>query len=149
MEKIGENCHYRLLLLKSTRELSLYRENDFIKKYNVKLGKNPIGPKEVEGDFKTPEGEYLIDWRNPKSLYYLSLHINYPSAEDKIRAKQHGKKPGHSIMIHGEPNNYKDGESFESLYKTDWTEGCVALSNKEMKELYDLIEDGASIEIRP
>ncbi len=152
-----------LFLSKSTRQLFLIRNKKAYKVYTVALGMEPEGAKLREGDNRTPEGQYKIDWRNENSKYHLSLHIDYPRDEDIERARDLGYEPGSAIMIHGEPN-YLDGVSdfFSSsdtekgdqwmrnlLYKFDWTRGCVAVRNSEIEELFELVKDGTPIWIQP
>ena len=117
-----------------------------LKTYHVALGRNPIGAKEQEGDNKTPEGIYTIDYRNPKSDYHLALHISYPSAEDITRAAQRGVNAGFDIMIHGLPNG-QDRIGAAHRQK-DWTAGCIAVTDEEIDELYRVTPDGTTIEIR-
>jgi murein L,D-transpeptidase YafK len=110
-----------------------------VRQYRVALGRNPAGPKLQEGDGKTPEGRYVIDRRNPKSAYHLSLHISYPDAADRERARAAGVDPGGDIMIHG----LKNGE----LREGDWTQGCIAVTDEEMDEIWKLVADGAQVVI--
>src|SRR5262249_25609436 len=108
-----------------------------LRSYRVALGREPVGHKLCEGDGRTPEGRYVIDGRNPKSRYYLSLHISYPNAEDVARAKAAGIEPGGDIMIHG----LRDG----TLREGDWTQGCIAVTDEEMDEIWALVPDGTEI----
>ena len=137
----------RILVEKSERKLSILRGGKVLKTYRVALGRNPIGAKEEEGDNKTPEGIYTIDYRNPKSDYHLALHISYPSAEDTTRAAQRGVNAGFDIMIHGLPNG--QGWMGAAHRQKDWTAGCIAVTDKEIDELYRVTPDGTTIEIRP
>ncbi|MGB8819032.1 MAG: L,D-transpeptidase family protein [Rhizobiaceae bacterium] len=132
---------------KSERRMQLLRDNRVIAAYAVALGDAPEGPKQKEGDERTPEGRYTIDWRNPKSSYFLSLHISYPDANDKARAKAAGVPPGGDIMIHGQPNGYDVAGAV--LQKFDWTDGCIAVTNDEMQQIWDAVPDGTPIEIIP
>src|SRR6267378_1981972 len=118
-----------------------------LKSYRVALGRNPIGAKEEEGDMKTPEGIYTIDWRNPESDYHLSLHVSYPSDEDIARATERGVNAGFDIMVHGITNGGGWIGAFHRLH--DWTAGCIALTDEEIEELYRVTPDGTPIEIRP
>lgn len=136
----------RILVEKSERKLSILRGGKVLKTYHVALGRNPIGAKEQEGDNKTPEGIYTIDYRNPKSDYHLALHISYPSAEDITRAAQRGVNAGFDIMIHGLPNG-QDRIGAAHRQK-DWTAGCIAVTDEEIDELYRVTPDGTTIEIR-
>ena len=136
----------RILVEKSDRKLSILRGGKVLKTYRVALGRNPIGAKEQEGDNKTPEGIYTIDYRNPKSDYHLALHISYPSAEEITRAAQRGVNAGFDIMIHGLPNG-QDRIGAAHRQK-DWTAGCIAVTDEEIDELYHVTPDGTTIEIR-
>lgn len=111
---------------------------------HIQLGDEPSGPKRFEGDERTPEGRYAIDWGNPKSRYHLSLHISYPSAADRAYAAARGRSPGGMIMIHGQPNGLEKGR-----VPGDWTDGCIAVSNPEIEALYESVPDGTPIEISP
>ena len=129
---------------KSERTLTLYAEGRPVRTYTgIQLGDAPVGPKRFEGDERTPEGRYTIDYGNPNSAYHLSLHISYPNAADVSYARRRGRSPGGLIFIHGQPNGY-DGR-----VEGDWTDGCIALSNTEIEELWSLVGDGAEIEIVP
>ena len=136
----------RILVEKSARRLSIFRDGKKLKSYRVALGRNPIGAKEQEGDMKTPEGLYWIDWRNPESDYHLSLHVSYPSDEDNARATERGVNAGFDIMIHGITNGRGWIGAFHRMH--DWTAGCLALTDKEIEELYRVTPDWTPIEIR-
>ena len=111
------------------------------------MGISPQGDKKKEGDFKTPEGQYLLDMRNPNSDYFLSIHVSYPSAADSREARQNGEAPGGAIMIHGQPNLPSHSETY---YRTqDWTNGCIALSNSDMIDIWLMTGANTPIEIRP
>ena len=137
----------RIVVEKSARRLSVFANGKKLKTYRVTLGRNPVGPKEEEGDMKTPEGIYTIDWRNPESDYHLSLHVSYPSDEDNARAADRGVNAGFDIMIHGITNGGGWIGAFHRLH--DWTAGCIALTDEEIEELYRVTPDGTPIEIRP
>lgn len=137
----------RILIEKSARKLSILREGKLLKSYRVALGRNPIGPKQEEGDRKTPEGAYAIDYRNPHSDYHLALHISYPSPEDDARAAARGINAGFDIMIHGLPNGRGWIGAFHR--RQDWTAGCIALTDAEIEELWRITPDGTAVEIRP
>lgn len=137
----------RILVEKSERKLSILRDGKVLKTYRVALGRNPIGAKEQEGDNKTPEGIYTIDYRNPKSDYHLALHISYPSAEDTTRAAQRGVNAGFDIEIHGLPNGR--GWMGAAHRQKDWTAGCIAVTDEEIDELYRVAPDGTTVEVRP
>jgi murein L,D-transpeptidase YafK len=119
----------------------LLRGNVVLRSYRIALGREPVGHKQSEGDGRTPEGQYLIDRRNPKSKYHLALHISYPNADDVARAQAAGVEPGGDIMIHG----LKDGEHREG----DWTQGCIAVANEDMEEIWGLVPEGTPIVIEP
>jgi tetratricopeptide (TPR) repeat protein len=137
----------KVLIEKKKRRLTLVSKGKAIKIYKIALGGNPVGPKERQGDNKTPEGTYTIESRNRHSEYHLSLRISYPNEEDKKRAKELGIHPGGDIMIHG----IKNGLSWVGSFHTemDWTEGCIAVTNKEMEEIARLVPNGTPVEIRP
>ncbi|MBM3274270.1 MAG: L,D-transpeptidase family protein [Candidatus Sericytochromatia bacterium] len=125
--------------------LTLYRGNSAIATYSVALGQS--GAKAKEGDGKTPEGRYTIDWRNARSRFHRSLHISYPSAADRARASAIGNNPGGDIMIHGLPGHMA---WLGPLHRTrDWTLGCIAVTNQEIEQIWRLVPDGTPIEIRP
>ena len=136
-----------IIVKKSERVLYAIKYDKVIKKYNIALGKNPNGQKKVEGDKKTPEGYYFIDGKNAKSKFFLSLHISYPNFHDKQIALKNKVNPGEHIAIHGlPPLNLLAQYLFDGA---DWTDGCIALNNSDMKELWDLTEEGTQILIRP
>ena len=118
-----------------------------MKQYSISLGGNPIGHKQFEGDEKTPEGSYFIDGKNPNSKYYKNLGISYPNAEDKAFARSKGRNPGAAIKIHGLPND-KPWLGKLHLLK-DWTHGCIAVTNKQMDEIYSSVKIGTKITILP
>ena len=135
----------RIDVFKSRRVMTFYSGTTPIKSYNFGLGYAPVGNKEYEGDGKTPEGIYKIDRRNDRSKFHLSLGINYPQPEDRARAKKGGYSPGGDIFIHGQPNQIADGYRV----KGDWTEGCVAIDNHQIEELFAATPMGTEVEIRP
>lgn len=137
----------RVVVKKSARKLFLYAGDELLRSYEVALGRNPVGHKERRGDFRTPEGKYLLDWRNPQSRFYRSIHISYPNENDRRRAAAMGVDPGGSIMIHGVPNRYRDNQEF--IISLNWTEGCIAVTNKDMEEIWALVADNTPIEILP
>lgn len=137
----------RILVDKAARRLELRRGPLLLRQYRIALGFQPVGDKRREGDGRTPEGFYSIDWRNPESDFYLSLHISYPSAEDRAEAAARGEDPGGLIMIHGMPNGLGPA-SVEHPYR-DWTNGCIAVTNREMEEIWHLVDDGTQVIIRP
>lgn len=136
----------RIVVVKSERRLQLYRGDAMLREYRISLGFNPVGTKEVEGDGKTPEGFYVIDRRNQKSQYHLSLHLSYPTAEQKAQARAKGINPGGLIMIHGIRNGLGSIGRLHRL--TDWTAGCIAVTNDEIEEIWRVVPDGTPIEVR-
>lgn len=135
----------KIEVFKSERRLVLISKGEEVKSYTISLGKQPIGHKEFEGDMKTPEGLYYIDSKNPNSKYYLNLGVSYPNEKDKAYARKMGKSPGGLIKIHGLRN---DLGYIGRLHRfKDWTAGCIAVTNKEMKEIYDNVSVGTTIEI--
>jgi tetratricopeptide (TPR) repeat protein len=137
----------RILIEKKARRLMLISKGEVLKTYKIALGGNPDGPKERQGDNKTPEGTYVIDSRNKDSRYHLSLHISYPNERDKKRAKVLGVSPGGDIMIHG----IKNGFSWvgDSHTEVDWTKGCIAVTDEEIEEIEKVAPKGTIVEIRP
>lgn len=137
----------KVLVKKSERKLYLKKGQRTLKEYNISLGKNPVGDKEREGDCRTPEGIYILDWRNRNSHFYKAIHISYPNREDISSARSRGVSPGGMVMIHGVPNYF----SWTKWYfrSRDWTNGCIAVSNTEMDEIWAYVPDGTIIEIQP
>jgi murein L,D-transpeptidase YafK len=130
-------------VVKSDRRLELLRSGQVIRSYRVSLAAAPAGHKARDGDERTPEGAYVIDWRNPRSIAHLSLHISYPDAEDAARAAAAWVAPGGDIMIHGLPNGWGFLGALHLLW--DWTNGCIAVTNAEMREIWSLVPDGTPI----
>jgi murein L,D-transpeptidase YafK len=137
----------RVLVLKKERKLILLRGSKPIKEYRVALGGEPVGAKLREGDHKTPEGLYVLDRRNSRSKFYRSIHISYPDAADRTRATKSGVSPGGDIFVHGLPNGF--GWVGASHRAKDWTDGCIAVTNREMDEIWSAVDDGTPIEMRP
>lgn len=137
----------RIAVYKSRRELLLLRAGAVLRRYQVALGGNPIGPKEREGDQRTPEGLYRIDGRYLQSQFHRALHISYPNPQDRARARRLGVSPGGSILIHGLPNG--QGSIGKAHLRTDWTLGCIAVTDEEIEEIWRLVPDGTVIEILP
>ena len=137
----------RVVIQKSARQLTLLRNCKPLRSYHVSLGSNPKGAKEREGDERTPEGLYTIDSRNAHSKYHLALHVSYPNAADRARARRLRVRPGGEIMIHGTPNRWP---GLRLVFEhTDWTAGCIAVSDKEIEEIWKLVPNGTVVEIRP
>jgi murein L,D-transpeptidase YafK len=137
----------RVLVRKSERRLYLMADDQVVKSYRISLGDNPQGHKLYEGDERTPEGDYTLDWRNASSDFYKSIHISYPSAKDRELAHAWGLNPGGSIMIHGLPN--EAGDMAFAYQGLDWTDGCIAVTNEEMDEIWQLVSNGTPIRILP
>ena len=136
-----------LVVRKSERKLFLMHGEEVIRSYKVALGLNPIGQKERAGDFRTPEGHYFLNRRNPRSDYFLSMQVSYPNDRDMKRAHRNHWDAGGSIMIHGLPNQLKHTPGYYE--KTDWTDGCIAVTNSDMVEIWLLTPDDAPIDILP
>ena len=136
-----------VLVVKSTRTLSLLRNGEVIREYPISLGGSPLGHKWQEGDRRTPEGRYVLDWRNPTSRYYRSIHVSYPDLVDATYARMAGVDPGGDIMIHGLPNGFAWANWWVGRW--DWTDGCIAVANDAMDEIWAAVRDGTPIVIRP
>lgn len=132
----------QIIVNKGERRMRLMHHGKVLEEYNIGLGFAPVGDKEIEGDGKTPEGRYVIDRRNPNSQFYLSLGISYPDAKDRAEARALGKSPGGDIFIHGRPRIYRMGGR-------DWTAGCIAVTNREMRKIYAMVRKGTPIVITP
>jgi murein L,D-transpeptidase YafK len=130
-----------ILAFKGDRTLALLHHDRVLRRYRFELGFNPIGHKLYEGDGRTPEGRYRIDRRNPKSSFHLSLGISYPNRLDAARAHAIGRRPGGDIFIHGTPSEMEG--------KDDWTAGCIAVTNRQIEEIYAMVRTGTLIDIRP
>ncbi|PLP90861.1 hypothetical protein CYD26_13535 [Pseudomonas sp. FFUP_PS_473] len=137
----------KVLVIKSARQLQLISAGEPFKSYRISLGKQPNGPKQREGDKRTPEGLYWLDWRKVSDRYNLAMHVSYPNVSDAARARREGVEPGGMIMIHGTPLNDEYPEWY--FHTLDWTEGCIAMKNADMREVWSLVKDGTMIEIRP
>lgn len=132
-----------VVVMKSERELYLYRHGLIIAQYPIALGLNPIGAKLRRGDDKTPIGAYTLDWRNPNSKFHLAIHISYPDQADREQAAARGVPAGSDIMIHGQPD-------YDSRPRTgDWTHGCIAVSNRAINQIWAHVPDGTPIHIYP
>lgn len=133
----------RIVVMKSDRRMYLLNDRAVLRDFDIELGFAPEGDKQVEGDGKTPEGRYFIDRRNPNSSFHLSLGISYPNERDIAEAQALGESPGGDIFIHGQPN--KLGPQTEE----NWTAGCIAVTNREMEDIYAMVRDGTPIDIFP
>lgn len=137
----------RVLVLKGERKIELLNQGKVIKAYKIALGGNPIGSKTRQGDHRTPEGVYVLDSRNARSHFYKAIHIYYPNARDSAAARKAGVAPGGDVYVHGLPNGY--GWVGVSHRLKDWTDGCIAVTDREMDEIWAAVADGTPIEIRP
>ena len=137
----------RIVVEKQQRQLILFHRGEAIKTYRIALGPHPVGAKEEAGDGRTPEGQYIIDGRNAGSAFHKSLHISYPNAEDRARAAAKGVSPGGNIMIHGLAAGL--GWLGPTHRFFNWTNGCVAVTNSEIDEIWKLVPDGTPVEIVP
>ena len=137
----------RLVVHKSKRRLELLKAGAVVAEYPIRLGLNPAGHKLHEGDFRTPEGHYYLSRRNPRSEFFLSIGVSYPNDADRRRARGNGKAPGGSIMIHGLPNVPRKPADYYA--HNDWTDGCIAVSNSDMVDIWLRTKVGLPIEIRP
>jgi len=131
----------QILVQKDARRMYLFHNDEVLKAYDFELGFAPVGDKSIEGDGRTPEGLYYIDRRNPNSSFYLSIGISYPNARDRAEAAALGKSPGGDIFIHGTPRPFRR--------QADWTAGCIAVTNREMREIYAMVQNGTPILIQP
>jgi len=136
-----------IIIEKSARTMKLMQGNNVLKTYQVALSHEPVGAKEREGDHKVPEGRYVIDFKNPHSRFHLALHVSYPNFADQERARNLGVKPGGNIEIHGLGNNL--GWVGTLQRQVDWTDGCIAVTNSEIEEIWPLVHVGTPLEIRP
>jgi len=137
----------RIVVYKHERKLVLMSQGKELKSYHVALGGEPDGPKTRQGDHRTPEGSYVLDSRNPNSQFYKAFHISYPNAHDVAAAKKLGVSPGGDIMLHGLPKQYAWLGKAHALH--DWTDGCIAVTDEEMDELWKLVRVGTPIDIKP
>ena len=136
-----------VIIEKAARKLYLLQDGEIFRTFDIALGIQPDGDKTQEGDFRTPEGRYRLDQRNPNSEFFLSIHVSYPNQQDRREARQKGVEPGGAIMIHGQPNVPTKSETY---YRTqDWTNGCIAVSNSDMIDIWLMTGENTLIEIRP
>lgn len=136
-----------VVVYKSKHLMQLKRSGKVVKSYKVVFGKNPIGHKQYEGDSRTPEGRYTLSWKKKNSTFYRAIQVSYPNAADRARAAKMGKSPGGAIMIHGQKPTWKNIEKY--LTKMNWTDGCIAVTNPEMDEIWAMVDTGTPIEIFP
>jgi len=137
----------RVVVHKTERRMLLMHGDAVVRTYKIALGVNPVGAKERAGDYRTPEGRYYLNRRNPRSDYFLSIQVSYPNETDMKRARSHHWDAGGSIMIHGLPNQLKHEPKYYEI--SDWTDGCIALSNADMVEVWLLTPDNVPIDIVP
>ncbi len=136
----------QVVVRKAARVIELYAGGRLVRTIaGIQLGDAPVGAKRFQGDERTPEGRYTIDYGNPDSSYNLSLHISYPNAQDAAYARSQGRSPGGLIFIHGQPNDWVQGKRVPG----DWTDGCIAVSDDEIEMLWQAVPDGAVIDIVP
>lgn len=135
----------RIVIEKAARRMHLHKDGMVVRAYRIALGFSPEGDKERQGDGKTPEGEFSVDRRNDRSAFHLSLGLDYPRPEDRERAAKGGYDPGGDIFIHGQPNALAEGFRLRG----DWTAGCIAVTNAEMREIWAVTPIGTKVEIRP
>jgi len=136
-----------VLVIKSESKLFLKKNDKVLKEYHVVFGANPKGHKLQEGDERTPEGKYILDYKKNDSSFYKAIHISYPNENDKHRARKYGVNPGGFIMIHGQKNKFGWLSWFAQRF--NWTDGCIAVSNSEMDEIWQAVDIGTPIEIKP
>jgi murein L,D-transpeptidase YafK len=137
----------KVVVVKGERRLHLLRRGEILKSYRIALGRSPRGTKLREGDGRTPEGRYVLDARNGGSNFYRALRVSYPNASDRARARAMGERAGGLIMVHGLPNERPEWGEEHWLF--NWTNGCIAVTNDEMDEIWERVELGTPIEIRP
>ena len=137
----------RVVVKKSQRRLQLLNNGKVLREYRIALGDAPVGHKVMEGDERTPVGDYILDWRNPRSNFHKSIHISYPNERDRAVARALGVSPGGMIMIHGMPNHIRSQKVKAEYANRDWTDGCIAVENHEMDEIWAMVRDGTPIRI--
>ncbi|MFN4193172.1 MAG: murein L,D-transpeptidase family protein [Tabrizicola sp.] len=135
----------RIVIEKAARRMQLIQDGKAVRTYEIALGFKPDGDKQRQGDGRTPEGEFTVDRRNSESAFHLSVGLDYPRPADRARAAKGGYSPGGDIFIHGQPNALPEGFKL----KGDWTAGCIALTNAEMREVWAVTPIGTKVEIRP
>lgn len=136
-----------VLVYKQKRKMELLSKGVVVKTYSIALGGSPVGPKTQEGDNKTPEGLYFLDWRHPTSTFHKSIHISYPNKQDRSNAKSKNKHPGGEIFLHGLGPKWSFLGKAHAMH--DWTRGCIAVSNEEMDEIWTIVPNGIPIHIKP
>jgi murein L,D-transpeptidase YafK len=139
----------QVVVKKSERKMQLIQGGKVVREYRIALGDRPRGHKMQQGDERTPEGSYVLDWRNPHSRFHKSIHVSYPNARDLRFARFLGQDPGGMIMIHGQPNHIRSAKIKAEYRRRDWTDGCIAVQNHEMDEIWRSVRDGTPIKILP
>lgn len=139
----------RVVVDKSERRLRLIKAGQVVREYRIALGDAPAGHKIEQGDERTPVGDYVLDWRNPDSRFYKSIHVSYPNERDRFFARAMGHDPGGMIMIHGKPNYISSTRVLAEYDRRDWTDGCIAVKNEEMDEIWAAVKYGTPIRILP
>jgi len=139
----------KVVVKKAERKLYLVKKDKPFRAYSVSLGFRPNGHKQRQGDGRTPEGRYTLDWRNSGSKFRKALHVSYPNYQDKLHARRRGIDPGGMIMVHGQPKAGRNSPLREEIGKEDWTQGCIAVSNLAIEEIWSYTRDGTPIEILP
>ena len=143
----SEQAADMVIVEKSESRLYLMRAGEAIASFHVVFGSNPKGHKQQQGDERTPEGQYVLGYKNAGSAFYKSIHISYPNAKDREEARKRGVRPGGDIMIHGQKNGY--GQFAIIAQRFNWTNGCIALSDRDMDLVWNAVKPGTPIEIRP
>lgn len=136
-----------VVIVKSTHTMTLYSGREVLKTYKVALSRDSVGPKQRAGDHKTPEGSYVVDAKNAHSRFHLALHLSYPNRSDRARARKLGVSPGSDVEIHGPPNGYAWLGGSQRL--VDWTDGCIAVSNPEIEEIWRMVPVGTAVKTLP
>lgn len=145
----AETLADRVLVDKSARTLTVYTQGKVIASFRAGFGLDPVGHKQRQGDKRTPEGKYMLDYKNPNSAFYRSIHISYPDAADRARARRGGYDPGGDIMVHGQPSDPRMVRAVARWPNNDWTDGCISLSNTDMKRFWEMVRVPVPIEIVP
>jgi len=139
----------KVVVKKSERKMQLLQGGKVLREYRIALGDRPRGHKMEQGDERTPEGNYVLDWRNPNSRFHKSIHVSYPNPRDIRFARFMGEDPGGMIMIHGQPNHIRSAKIKAEYQRRDWTDGCIAVQNHEMDEIWRTVRNGTPIKILP
>ncbi len=139
----------QVVIKKSERKMQLIQGGEVVREYRIALGDRPRGHKMQQGDERTPEGSYILDWRNPNSRFHKSIHVSYPNPRDLRFARFLGQDPGGMIMIHGQPNHIRSAKIKAEYKRRDWTDGCIAVQNQEMDEIWRTVRNGTPIKILP